>query len=187
MLARLCAWLAVATAAALAACSSDGVSTGAATFTGTVGGQALVPRDAFTWLQEDTLSSGHALWSARVIVTDVGGSCGDGRGEAPPATVATLSLDFGGAGVLPSAGTYPVDATGQAAMAEFIASHGVCNFIVGASATSGTITITSASASSLEGSFDVTFAYSNGPADHVTGTFTAPVCAPPLPSGTVCF
>ena len=44
------------------------------------------------------------------------------------------------------------------------------------SATGGSVTLTTASASVIAGTFDLTFAGEAG-TDHITGSFSAPICA----------
>lgn len=79
-----------------------------------------------------------------------------------------------------AAGTYPVvtGTTGEpasGAQAEYETSTASCQDGLDLSATSGSITLTEASASGVSGSYAVTF----GASGTFTGSFSAPICAQP--------
>ena len=72
-------------------------------------------------------------------------------------------------------GTYPVTATGLTG-ALYGPNHAYCRSAASETAQSGTVTFTAIDGATISGSFDLTF--QDG--DHLTGTFSAPVCDVPL-------
>jgi hypothetical protein len=90
-----------------------------------------------------------------------------------PRSAQVLQLGASAVGSTVPLGQYVIGATPTTtAAAGFTAQDATCNPTSDEQATSGTITMTQVSTTTVAGSFDVTFA--NG--DHLTGTFSAPVC-----------
>ena len=177
----------------LVACGGGtSVPSGSATVNGTVFGEALSAKDAMYF---DAASEGQSYRGISIV--DVSGVCprSQQNRDAPDSTSLILSLvsyDSSGNYLTPGVGTYPIDSTGTvtaAAGAVFDHVDQSCASTLqsteqynGKYAASGSVTVTKADASELDGTFDLTM--ESG--DHLTGSFKAPRCAPPqsLPAYT---
>ncbi len=161
-------------------CGGGGSGGGSGTFSGSVGGRSLVPRDATA----ATLSfgaNGVPGRAAVMAITSAAGICPLLAGGKEPANTQYLVLtafqlqpDYSAAPP-PKPGTYTVGALAiESAAAVFAATDASCHLepTSGAVATSGATTFTSVG-NRYTGSYDLTFGFG----DHVTGTFDAPVCA----------
>jgi len=96
------------------------------------------------------------------------------NGNPPSSTLVTIAVHARGDSV--PADTYPVTSMtsmGNYAFVIFEAQNAQCYMTTYATATGGTVTITSASSLSVAGTFDATFPSG----DHLTGSFSAPVCS----------
>src|SRR2546430_16713094 len=166
--------IAMPCALALFACDPGA---GSATFNGTVRGQSMYPADAVS-------APSGVGW---LIISNVGSICAKMEPRREPrswTTVAVQLMDSQSTApyaVPPtSAGTFtivPANHTGQlpshAATAVFNVTDSICQNVVGGSAVSGTVTLTSNSGSAYSGSFELTF----DSGDQVTGSFSAAHCA----------
>jgi hypothetical protein len=141
---------------------------------GTIGGDSVVATDAIA-LQGP--SSGLIPNSAEIILTNLSSFCAVEQGHHNPPNAQELTLSvFEYVGSL-GPGTYGIgSSSSELGEATFSATDTNCNPTAASAgvglATSGTITLSSVSATEIAGSFDLTF--SGG--DHLTGTFSAPVC-----------
>jgi hypothetical protein len=149
--------------------------TATATVNGTLRGKALVVGDVFSVLHLATPDSG-AQDTVTVGIVDYRGACALRPTQALKASSNILALHLMG-NVPVSPGVYTVPTT---ATAQFATYDAACN-VSGEDATVGTITVASSNACGLAGTLDLTLA-----GDHVTGSFTAPNCAPVGPGGNQC-
>ena len=166
---------------ALASCGSGSSAPGSATFSGSVRGQSMVPRDAIA----STVSfSGNGVpgRAAVIGITSAAALCPLlSAGKEPKSTqylVLTafrLQPDYSAAPP-PAPGTYPVGAQSiENAVVVFAGTDASCQVISPqgeAVASSGSITFT-AVGDRYAGSYDLTFDFG----DRVTGTFDAPNCS----------
>lgn len=176
-----CSTLAAAMAILAAACSSGGGSV-SATFTGTINGQTLTPKDVVSGTATLT-GNGHTSNLGVVGITSASGICAEvAANKSPPSQTSLLFLigDYdatSGNATAPTApGTYTVgNSTAKQAIASFTVTDASCQAITadGALATSGTITLTGVSNGAYSGTYDITFSSTN----HVTGSFSAAFCA----------
>ncbi len=159
----------------LAGCGSSGGSAdaggvgtgpGSASATGTIGGRSVPDASALAILQSQP---GNAC--AAILLSSDGSACGDLLARHVPGGTSNLSYLFCEVGNAVTPGTYPLGPHSQA-QSGFVVQDSQCHDVVNVSASSGSVTLTSADASSLVGTFDLTFPGG----DHVTGSFTAPVC-----------
>jgi hypothetical protein len=169
--------LGIACTAALLACGGGSSSNpAAAAVSGTLGGEPVAATDAIA-LQGP--SSGLAPYSAWIILTNLPGFCAVEQGHHNPPNAQELTLEvFEYVGAL-GPGTYGIgSSSSQLGEAAFSATDASCNPTAASAslgvglAASGTITLSSVSATEITGSFDLTFS----PSNHITGTFSAPVC-----------
>ena len=165
-------------------CGQTYVATGTASVTGTVFGQALAAKDA---VFVDGASEGQSFRSIEIM--DVSGICPrlQQNQDAAGSTSLTISLvkyDADGGYQTPGVGTYPIASGTSAAAASAVFDHidQSCASTLqtteqynGKYAASGSVTVSQADSTQLQGSFDLTM--ESG--DHLTGSFTAPSCAPP--------
>lgn len=157
-----------------------GPASGSATFSGSIAGQSLVPRDATAGIL--SFSANGVPGQAAVIgITSAAGFCSlVSAGKEPRSTQYLVISAFRlqpnySAAPPPSPGTYNVGApTLENAVALFAATDANCQLVPAsqAAATSGSITFTSVGGR-YAGSYDLTFGFG----EHVTGAFDAPVCA----------
>ena len=168
------AWL-VAVTAATPGCGSSGGGGGdaSASLTGTIGGKS-VPSSDGVGIRSVVSHGSTSEAAAGVILTNVANACGvlQAHGNPPGATTLTIVVTASGNAV--PAGTYAVSGSGGfGASASFTAEDANCNIDSIAQAYTGSVTLTTSTASEVAGSFDLTFEGQ----DHVTGVFSAPVCA----------
>jgi hypothetical protein len=172
----------------LLACSSSsggegGAEAGTASVTGSFATESFAPVDATAVL---TTESGSPV--VDIYVSNRGSLCGTlQRGGNPPG-VAVLDMSLTGTGTALATGTYTINGDGADTLvgsAYYFANDAKCNMTLGEVSLNGTITITESSATSITGSFDAVFQQDLGGGslgtnmDHITGTFTAPVCSVP--------
>jgi hypothetical protein len=176
--------LALAGAGVMAACggstSTLGSGGGSSSVTGTAGGTALATVDQ-VGLVGTEVSDGQNVAYAGVALTNVAGTCGvlQRHGDPPNAQVLTLVVGTTGTTVTP--GTYTVGSTSSStASVQYDAQDANCVQTTDETASGGTVTLAVVSGSQVEGNFDVTFPGG----DHLTGTFTAPVCSVDVFSNT---
>jgi hypothetical protein len=150
---------------------------------GTFSGQSLAPQDANARVQTATMA-GATITSADILIGSVGSLCALAQRHANPPGYRFLELVVGGPGTQIAPGTYALYGGNEAMFgsALFGSEDARCAATLSEIGLSGTITISDASASSVSGSFDVTFHATSstgmvgGSADHVTGSFNASVC-----------
>lgn len=133
------------------------ITAGSGTVTGTLLGNTLAAKDAI---------SSSANGTSFIAITDYTSTCADGLNNLK-ANSSALLFDFPATPTL-SVGTVNVGAAVDVAYATY---NATCNSPTGESSTGGSVTITAVTACSVQGTFDVTLN-----TDHVTGSFTAPVC-----------
>jgi len=178
---RLASLLAVAAvAASCGGSSSAGTNQGTATFSGTVRGNTMTPRDASAAVVSFS-ANGVPGKAAVIAITSATGICSElTSGKEPKGTqylVLTpfkIQPDFSSIPP-PAPGTYTVGALSiENAVAVFSGTDADCgvNLASTARATSGQITLT-AVGNRYAGSYQLTFDFG----DVVSGTFDAPVCA----------
>jgi len=173
----------LAVALALASCggnSSSGTSQGTATFSGTIRGNTMTPRDASAAVVSFS-ANGVPGKAAVIAITSASGICSELTSGKEPKNTQYLVLtpfklqpDFS-AIPPPAPGTYTVGALSiENAVAVFSGTDASCglNLASAARATSGQITLT-AVGNRYTGSYQLTFDFG----DVVSGTFDAPVCA----------
>ncbi len=159
------------TATVLAACSSSsgGGGPGTASVTGTIQGMAI-PATGAVGLSSVVMNGSMTESAAGAIITNVASACSVLQNHGNPSDASTLvvavAVDSGS--VAP--GKYDIVSQGFGATASYALSQS-CVTQLNETATSGTVTISSVG-SSVSGSFDLMFG-----SDHVTGTFSAPVCS----------
>jgi hypothetical protein len=142
---------------------------GSATVNGTVNGQTVVAADVIGLVGTE-MESGVASAYAGVVISNTTGTCiADQTGSVWDGSpgYAVLVLDVIQPGTTIAPGTYSVGSTGVAQY-QTIASASSSSGNAG----DGTVTFDSVG-DTLVGSFDVNLA----PGNHLTGQFTAPVCA----------
>jgi hypothetical protein len=132
----------------------------AATLTGTLLGNTMAVKDAMS-----TSDSNGSF----VVLTDFANVCAIGPNNLK-ANSSTLLFSLLSGATSFAVKTYNVPVDVDVAYATWDATCGSPN---GESSTGGTVTITKADACGVVGTFDVTLN-----TDHVTGSFTAPACAP---------
>jgi hypothetical protein len=157
---------------------------GSGSMSGTVEGQSLAPKDVLAVSVQG---------ATNIFITDVTGYCSainDGH-KLKSGTALVLILgqtDSSGASVAITPGTFPITdfPTGNtAATAELVKTDATCTNTVnesGATAVSGSVTVSAVSGSSVDGSYDLTM----GSNDHVTGSFSAATCSYTAPASTSC-
>jgi len=173
----------LAVAAVAASCggsSSSGTSQGTATFSGTVRGNTMTPRDASAAVVSFS-ANGVPGKAAVIAITSATGICYELTSGKEPKSTQYLVLtpfkiqpDFSSIPP-PAPGTYTVGALSiENAVAVFSGTDAACgvNLASTARATSGQITLT-AVGNRYTGSYQLTFDFG----DVVSGTFDAPVCA----------
>jgi phosphopentomutase len=159
------------TAAALAACSSSsgGGGDGSATVNGTIQGMAI-PAMAAVGLNSIAMAGSMTESAVGAAITNISGACGvlQNHGNPPDASTLKVEVVANSASVAP--GTYMIVSQGFGATANYVLEDQNCIDQLKETATSGTVTISSVG-SSVNGSFDLMFG-----SDHLTGTFSAPIC-----------
>jgi hypothetical protein len=160
--------------------SGSGSPSGSASVTGAVGGRSLVAHDAVALVGTTTVQ-GQSLQQVEVVVTTMSDTCGWLQHPTSVGYANSAALVLG---VLAPAANTAVTATaytvapGGPTGAIFTSSNADCDASASmlALAQSGTINLTTVGGQSTTGNFDLTFP--NG--DHLSGSFTAPVCDAPL-------
>jgi hypothetical protein len=154
---------------------------------GTVKGQSLKPADTVSAPVTVALTGGGTASLAGVVISDVSGLCAKAGSNTTPKSAHILFLGAGDVNptsfqitAASTTGTYSIYGGSGAppakvAYASFFTFDSGCTQITtqSASATSGTVTLTSVNNGSYSGNFDVTF----DSGDHVTGSFSASNCA----------
>jgi hypothetical protein len=156
----------IVVSALVAACGGDPKSgpgstctdAGTASVSGTLLGNAFAARDAVAF--PTGASSGF------IIVTDFSGACTYVGTTDAKASSNVISFDFAKTAI--AAGTFDTTSV-EVQYAQFDAK---CSSPQGESASSGSVTISSADSKTVTGTFDLVFS-----SDHVTGSFTAPLLA----------
>lgn len=157
------------------ACSARSTAggSGSASVTGTVSGHAI-PTNNAVGIDGTTTINGPVQPTAGARIADVGNVCTalQTNSVAASSKVLDVSVVANSGAVMP--GDYKLNGAGGIGGAvTFTVQDQNCNPTLQSSATVGSVTLTTVSTSTVAGSFDVTFPTG----DHVTGTFSAPVCA----------
>jgi hypothetical protein len=135
---------------------------------GTAGGQSFEVMDAVGLYNTTREYSG-------VFITDFTGSCtllASGMTAPPSTQILEIELIANGIGMAPGPGTYAGTTKDVVILATYAASDANCKETVTEEATETSVTLATANATTVTGTFDVTFP--NG--DRLTGQFDAPVC-----------
>jgi hypothetical protein len=173
-------WMVVSVLAA--ACGGGSSSSGINTFNGTIHGQSFSPTESIS--NTVLVAAGTGNTAGVVVMSNATGTCADVTANKQPKNITVMIIALEdvnittGAFTAPTApGTYTVSVSPQAklALVNFVVTDANCKAISSQSATSasGTVTITSVSNGTYEGTYDITM-NSN---DHVTGSFSASACA----------
>jgi len=147
------------------------------TVNGSIHGNSLKPGDAIS-AHGVLLMGGDPIHATVAVLSNASGLCSLADAGKLPKSSQFLTLTVGdqSTSTPPAAGTYVIWSTGALptllALADYWQTDASCSDIPAASATSGTITVTSVSNGHLSGTFDLTF----DSGDHVTGSFSAPDC-----------
>jgi hypothetical protein len=173
---KRCFGLALAGAALLAACSGStstlGGGGGSAAVNGKAGGTAVDAVEA-VGLVGTQMENGTTASYAGVAITNIAGTCALLQRHGNPKNAQALTMEVVGTGTSIAPGTYAVGGqTTPFASAAFDAQDATCTSTTNEQATSGSVVLTAVSSASIDGSFDLTFPGG----DHLTGSFTAPVC-----------
>jgi hypothetical protein len=149
--------------------------------TGQVAGAPLPAGDVVA-LVPNPRPQGISTPIAEVALTNLNGACGllqSVAGGAPtPGDVNALVLLVFADSNGPAAGSYPIVSScapscgTNFAQAGYTATDAQCNTVRTDDATTGSVVLSDVSATTIDGSFDLTV--QSG--DHLTGTFSAPVC-----------
>jgi hypothetical protein len=162
---------------AVAACSGSATSSGGkASVAGTAGGKPVPATDVVAIVE--TADGGAAPVAVAIAITNLAGACGVLERGGNPANVTNLNFLFVSATPL-HPGSYPIGAPSNGT-SQYSETNAMCGTSLVEDATTGSVTLTGVSASLLEGTFDVTM----GNGDHLTGTFSAPVCGANLTGST---
>jgi hypothetical protein len=168
----------------LAACGTDQSS--GATFTGTVHGVSMVPREAVSSPATVSFSSGSAPVAA-IVISDASALCSkfSANQDAKSSSVLVIFLadvnsSSGAIHAAAGTGEFPVFRIGNGvppphfAVASFGAKDAVCRIITAdsADAVSGSVTLTANGGGAYSGTYDLTF----DSGDHVTGSFHSGTC-----------
>ncbi len=168
-------WMTASTAfwgaAALVACSSSsgGGGDGSATVNGTIQGMA-VPAMAAVGLSSVVMAGSMTESAVGAAITNIKGACGVLQKNGNPPDASTLFVEVVADSGSVAPGTYNIVSQGFGASAKYILEDQNCIDLLKEPASSGTVTLSSIG-SSVNGSFDLMFG-----ADHLTGTFSAPIC-----------
>ncbi len=152
-----------------AACSGGGTPVTAVN--GTLLGKALVPADAF--------SSPLAAWPF-VRITSYAGACGLEAAGATKASSSNLLFAFLTSPIFPGKQTSSFALSAPADVDVHFATYdAMCNTAGSLdNGATGTVTLSKGDATGIDGTFDLVM---GGSGDHITGSFSAPACALPLP------
>jgi hypothetical protein len=173
---KRCFGLALAGAALVAACggstSTLGGGGGSAAVNGKAGGTAFDVVEAVGLVGTQT-DNGTTASYAGVAITNIAGTCALLQRHGNPKSAQALTMEVIVTSSSVVSGTYAVGGqTAPFASAAFAAQDATCTTTTDEQATSGSIVLTTVSAATVDGTFDLTFAGG----DHLTGSFTAPVC-----------
>jgi hypothetical protein len=157
--------------------AADGSAGGSASVSGTAKGQVFAAEGASSVVGTRMTSTG-TVGEVEILVVAhfTGGICArlmrpqDVANAYSQLIVLVVSSTTQGSQVMP--GVYPVTLGGPT-QAAYGANDANCNSTSPESATSGTITLSVVDATSTDGTFDLTFPTG----DHLTGSFSAPVCS----------
>src|ERR1019366_3597056 len=145
---------------------------GSASVTGTVSGNSIPTSDTIG-VRGTTTDNGPLQPVAGALLTNVGNVCGILQNDGNPASSQVLDVRVVGASGDVTTGTYMLNGPGGIGGAvSLLLQDQSCNPTLHSTATQGSGTLTPASSVTVAGSFDVTFPTG----DHVTGTFSGPVC-----------
>jgi hypothetical protein len=150
------------------------------TATGTIGGKPFTVGSAFAFAGgTKDANTGPAI--GIMISSGAQLSCSSFQSTGDSFTANFTGLEFfavnNGNAVTP--GTYKVGQSGsQDVIGQSEINDASCTS-TGGGLTAGTLTITSLSAASVSGSYDLTISYLPSGTDHVSGTFDAPLCTLP--------
>jgi hypothetical protein len=148
-------------------------TTGSASVTGGVSGNAIPTSDTIG-LVGTTRDNGTTQPMAGALLANVAGLCQALQDGDTPGSSQVLSIRVIGASGAVGPGTYPLNATGGVGgAASFLVRDQNCTPTLQSAATQGAVTLTTVTSDTVAGSFDVTFPTG----DHVTGTFSGPVCS----------
>jgi hypothetical protein len=136
-----------------------------------------VPANAAVGLSSVVMNGSTTESAVGAAITNVAGACGvlQMHGVLPDTSTLVVEVAADSASVAP--GTYMVVSQGFGASASYALTDQNCLPALTENATSGTVTISSVG-SSVNGSFDLMF-----DSDHLTGTFSAPICSFSLSDG----
>jgi len=151
----------------LVACNSSG-SSGNASVTGNVNGKPVVVREVVGVVGTQT-ENGVATSYAVVLISDTDGTCSTAQQSGVSAAASranVLEIAATKQGTPFAVGTYTVGTIGLAEY--FYLNNGGTNGVSGG----GTITFDAVNEKTVSGKFDVNLAGGQ----HVTGTFSAPIC-----------
>jgi len=167
-------------AAALFVCGAcGGGSSSPASVSGTLAGQAMGAQDAVS----NVLTSGSDS-QGFVLITNASNTCAKLTANQQPKNAKAIAVGVAttnatGFSAPAAAGTVTVyssaaigNATGNVAVAQYVATDAVCNTIAQIEGSSGTLTLTRVDANGYSGTFDITF--SDG--SRATGSFSANKC-----------
>jgi hypothetical protein len=165
---------------AIPACGGSS-SGGSSSVSGTAGGKSVPTTDTVGVVGTQTQTVGTqsiTIAYAAVSITNVANTCSAIEGHHNPANTSSLSFVVASsAGTSIAAGTYAIGATTTTQVsANYGTTNAACAANIAERATSGTIKLTTVSSTTVQGTFDVTM--DNG--DHLSGSFTGPVCNVPL-------
>jgi hypothetical protein len=171
-------WLPASSLVALMACgsSSGGGGSTSTTVTGTIGGSSIATTDTIGIQGKLNVSSGTVMgmvYEAVIAITNQADACKVVTDAVNPPNGTALTLVVGSATAAVGPGTYPIGQLGSgAAGISYAAQNATCVATENDDAQSGSITISTATATTLAGTFEATFPSG----DKVSGSFDAPVC-----------
>jgi hypothetical protein len=155
----------------LAGCGGATAAPGpTASVNGSVGGQSFNVVDEIGQVWTTHVASGSSVSSAGVVLSSVAGTCTIAERHGNPPNVTTLGIAVEQDGSSVGSGTYAV---GQGVAASYEVIDAECKGARLEQATAGTVTLTTSTSEWVVGSFDLMF----DSGDHLTGTFSAPVCS----------
>jgi hypothetical protein len=139
---------------------------------GSIDGETVAATDA-VGLYSVASEYGDTRVATGVLVSNLSGVCAVLQHHLDPAGASSLVVSVVATGNTIATGTYPVSATADPSASVF---YGVqdadCGQSTSVQASGGTVTLATIDSTTIAGSFDVRFASG----DHLTGTFSAPVC-----------
>jgi hypothetical protein len=132
----------------------------------------VVPATDAVGLSSVSTQNGVTEAAVGAIITNIANACSvlQDHGNPPGATALVVAVTASGGSV--ATGTYDIVSQGFGATASYATQDAMCNTSLNETASSGTVTLSSVSGSSVSGTFDLTFF-----SDHLTGSFSAPICS----------